>query len=294
MSEASLLAMIILGLMLGLRHGVDWDHIAAIADITGSASPDYELVGARSRSAGAAAAVAPKELARGGVSAWWQESRDRFALATLYAIGHGTVVMALGLAAIWAGSMLPGWLDPIMERVVGVTLVLLGIWIFCSLWRDGASFRLRSRWMLVLSLGSRAWAAVRRRATGHPTHHHPPKLEQYSPQAAFAVGMIHGVGAETGSQALLLASAAGATTALAGSLMLVFFVGGLIISNSLVAVLSTLTFVSLHARRQAFVTIGVAAGVFSLVVGTFFLAGQSSGLPDFQDALDFVFSPNPQ
>ena len=97
--------------------------------------------------------------------------------------------------------------------------------------------------------------------------------------------MIHGVGAETGSQALLLASAAGATTALAGSLMLLFFVGGLIISNSLVAVLSTVTFVSSHAKRQAFVTIGVAAGVFSLVVGTFFLTGQSAARPDLQTAL---------
>ncbi len=31
-----LLALIFLGVALGLRHGIDWDHIAAITDITGS------------------------------------------------------------------------------------------------------------------------------------------------------------------------------------------------------------------------------------------------------------------
>jgi high-affinity nickel-transport protein len=290
-AEASLLAMIALGLMLGLRHGVDWDHIAAIADITGSALPDREATRAASGGVGRSGVAAQGRLAPGKVSAWWQESRGRFSLATLYALGHGTAVMALGLAAIWAGSMLPAWLDPIMERVVGLTLVLLGVWIFYSLWRDGASFRLRSRWMVLLSLGNRAWTAILRRATRHPVHRHARELEHYTPGAAFAVGMIHGVGAETGSQALLLASAAGATTALAGSLMLVFFVGGLILSNSLVAILSTVTFVSSHARRQVFVAIGVAAGVFSLVVGTFFLTGQSAGLPDLREAVDFVFGP---
>lgn len=28
------LALIVLGFVLGLRHGIDWDHIAAITDIT--------------------------------------------------------------------------------------------------------------------------------------------------------------------------------------------------------------------------------------------------------------------
>ena len=40
---------------------------------------------------------------------------------------------------------------------VGVTLILLGLWICYSLWRYGSSFRLQSRWMVVFALVSTAW-----------------------------------------------------------------------------------------------------------------------------------------
>jgi high-affinity nickel permease len=36
MADLGLLALAGLGVSLGLRHGIDWDHIAAITDITGS------------------------------------------------------------------------------------------------------------------------------------------------------------------------------------------------------------------------------------------------------------------
>ena len=56
-------------------------------------------------------------------------------LGTLYALGHGAVVIALGLAALWLGAVLPDWLDPIMGRIVGVTLVALGMWVLFSVYR---------------------------------------------------------------------------------------------------------------------------------------------------------------
>src|SRR5207302_5930210 len=48
------------------------------------------------------------------------------------------------------------------------------------------------------------WGALQARIHGHE---HTPSVHatQYGPKTAFGVGMIHGVGAETGSQALLLA-----------------------------------------------------------------------------------------
>ena len=73
-------------------------------------------------------------------------------LGTLYALGHGAVVIALGLAALAFGALLPDWLDPIMGRIVGLTLLALGLWVMYSIYRyarAGEAFRLRSRWMLV-------------------------------------------------------------------------------------------------------------------------------------------------
>jgi high-affinity nickel-transport protein len=51
---------------LGFRHGIDWDHIAALTDLTAS----------RDR------------------------VRQSMALATMYAVGHALVVFALGVATI--------------------------------------------------------------------------------------------------------------------------------------------------------------------------------------------------
>ena len=91
--------------------------------------------------------------ASGAIGRWTlSEQGEAIRLGTLYALGHGAVVIALGLAAIAFGALLPDWLDPIMGRIVGVTLVALGVWVMYSVYRyarAGERFRLRSRWMLV-------------------------------------------------------------------------------------------------------------------------------------------------
>ncbi|MDP9379381.1 MAG: hypothetical protein M3Q29_04385 [Chloroflexota bacterium] len=247
-----------LGFVLGLRHGIDWDHIAAITDITGSV-------------------VTTDEADIGG------ESHHGFVLATMYALGHASLVVTLGILAIWLGAILPDWVDPILARVVGVTLLLLGFWIFYSLWRYGKSFQLRSRWMLVFSLVGRGWAALKGR------HGHAREVTQYGKKTAYGIGVIHGIGAETGSQAVLLAAAAGTTTRVTGSLLLLFFTVGLVVSNSLVAAFSLLGFVSASTKRNIYVAVGVLTAVFSIIVGASFVMGQEARLPSLEGVLNFFF-----
>ena len=110
------IGLILTALGLGLRHGVDWDHIAAIADLSGNA----------------------------------ENRRRGFMLSMAYAVGHGAVVFLLGTAAIAFGLAIPDGLDELMGRIVGVTLIVLGLWIIAELIRKGQDFRLRSRWMLVI------------------------------------------------------------------------------------------------------------------------------------------------
>lgn len=154
------IGLIFLGLALGLRHGIDWDHIAAITDITGSVVTTEQAEQGDSHSAevstGSHTAVAQRTLPK-STRQRRQEARQGFLLSTMYALGHASVVVLLGLLALWASAILPDWIDPLMERIVGVTLILLGIWIFYSIWRYGRSFRLQSRWMVVFSLIGRAW-----------------------------------------------------------------------------------------------------------------------------------------
>jgi cytochrome c biogenesis protein CcdA len=293
MSSLGLLSLLFLGFALGLRHGIDWDHIAAITDITGSVvtTDEAEELSALDTpgiytSGGFPAQITlTKPMARRKVR---REFREGFFLATMYALGHASLVVVLGLLALWLGAILPDWLDPIMERLVGVTLLILGVWIFYSIWRYGRSFQLKSRWMLVFSLVGRTWEAIRSKITGRPIKHSHDAM-RYGPKTAFGIGLIHGVGAETGSQAVLLATAAGATTKLTASLLLLTFTIGLLLSNSLVAAFSLTGFVSASVRRNVYVVAGALAGVFSLFVGFFFVTGLGTDLPDLQELLNKLF-----
>lgn len=235
------------GLGLGLRHGIDWDHIAAITDVTGTQPQRVKAL----------------------------------RLGTLYALGHASVVVALGVAALWAGSTLPDSMDAAMEVVVGVTLISLGLWLSYTLWRDGASYRLRSRWMLVFDALRRAGHWLDGKITGrvHAHPHAPETRSAYGAGTAYGIGMIHGVGAETGSQVLLFAAAAGATSNMSGSLLLLAFVIGLLLSNSLITVGSVLGFSGSRTHRVAYLGLGVVTAAFSLVVGTLFLLSRGSLLP---------------
>ena len=42
----------------------------------------------------------------------------------MYALGHAAVVVALGLLAIWFGTLLPDWVDGYMEKLVGFNMLL--------------------------------------------------------------------------------------------------------------------------------------------------------------------------
>jgi high-affinity nickel-transport protein len=284
---------------LGFRHGFDWDHIAAITDITSTTTASHADVDVPVGAPVAAGAhgehVTRHEHshASAGVghvireSRYTHEQRHALGLATLYALGHATMVLLLGIAAIAFAAVLPAWVDPILQRVVGVTLVLLGAWVLYSIvqvMRGKDDFRLRSRWMLVFDLARNGWAALQARVHGHE-HRPSAHATQYGPRTAYGVGIIHGIGAETGSQALLLAGVAGATGIGAGIVILLAFTIGLLISNTLVAFVTATGFIGAQRLRQIYVALGVVVGVASLYIGLLFIAGLGTELPDLQELL---------
>lgn len=237
------IALVGTGLGLGLRHGIDWDHIAAISDVTTS-----------------------------------QHSRARsIAMGMLYSVGHAAVVVVLGLLAIWAGSTLPESVDPYMDALVGVTLILLGAWILWSLANNRGRLVLRSRWMLLADVTRRGYRKVARRTVD--TEARP--RGSYGVASSTTVGAIHGIGAETGTQALLLASAAGATSAAAGSFLLVSFAVGLVASNLLITIASTYGWIGVHSQWAIQTAFGIAIAGFSLAIGFLFLFQKSDVLPGF-------------
>ncbi len=342
-------------LALGFRHGIDWDHIAAITDITStSATPptarearlmnepgvmltdesDHSINpggGVHSHGRGAhehenresapvreravasrapvmasvfAAGAGGATLTMGGVSSSPESgvyhdlvrSQSRpWMLGTMYALGHGTVVTILGLIAILAASILPGWIDPLLERVVGVTLIVLAAYLFYSIYRyfrGGGEFHLRSRWMLVFAGIRNGWGWLRSKLNGEREHAHIHAADQYGWKTAYGIGAIHGVGAETGTQALIIATAAGASSKGTSVVVLLMFVVGLLISNTMVTVMSTTGFVSASKRQWIYVAAGLVAAIFSLVVGVVFLSRSADLLPDLGQYFTWLGGPS--
>jgi hypothetical protein len=298
--DLSLLPLILGMVALGFRHGFDWDHIAAITDITSTTTSGHAEVDVPAASPvtphghdeemraheHAHEATGPGPMHAFRESRFAHEQRHAIGLASLYALGHALVVVVLGIVALTVGAILPDWVDPILEKVVGVTLVLLGAWVIYSVvqyLRGKGEFRLRSRWMLVFDVARNAWGALQARIHGHE-HRPSAHATQYGPRTAFGVGLIHGIGAETGSQALLLAGIAG-VTGTTGIVVLLAFVVGLLLANTLVAVVSASGFIGAQRMRTLYVIVGAFAGVASLVIGLLFIFGLGTALPDLQQVI---------
>jgi high-affinity nickel-transport protein len=257
----------------GLRHGIDWDHIAAITDITSTAGSDADSHTLTEQRRNPQTAPPP---------GW----RALF-LSTLYVLGHAAMVAVLGSAALLANTVLPEWVDPILEKVVGATLLLLAGWVFYSLiqhLRGEAEFRLRSRWMLLFSGIAYLWHRLHERLEGR-AHEHEHKLMRYGPLSAFTIGVIHGIGAETGSQVLLIAAVGGAGGTAQGLLLMGSFIFGLVLSNSLLVAVTAAGFLGAQSYRSVYLAVGLATGLFSLVVGLYFLTGLSGALPDLPELI---------
>ena len=91
-------------LVLGLRHGFDYDHLAAISDIT-------------------------------AVQRNWKSG---LRLGMTYALGHAATVVALGVAVLQLHMGLPEGLDHWTERLIGLTLIVLGIGVVAGILRKDA------------------------------------------------------------------------------------------------------------------------------------------------------------
>lgn len=246
-SKLSFGFVVLTAFVLGLRHGLDWDHLAAISDIVGAS----------------------------------ESRKEGFLLGTIYAFGHALVIIFFGLLAIILGARLPKNVDNFMEPVVGVTLILLSVYLMVSLvhhFRSGGEFRLRSRWTLVFQL-LRHLHQMFHHFLKHPLKPKETRKFNYSLPVALGVGMIHGLGAETPSQVLVLAAAAGAAGGAVALLILLAFVSGLFISNSLLVILTNFGFTRFAKNQNLLFGLSLVTAIFSFTIGLMFLTHHGTFLP---------------
>lgn len=232
----------------GLRHGVDWDHIAAITDI---------------------ASV--------------QEDRGRsIRLGGFYIVGHALVIGTLAILAILVGAQVPGWLDASMGSLVGITLIALGVYVVLSVIRARrrkGDVRLQSKWGLMVNGASRFYERLRAVITRTEVRPHRRFFESYTSASCVGVGMIHGIGAETPTQVILFSAAAGIAGTTGSLLLLGAFLVGMLVTNGAMVLTASRGLVGMDRSNRKFLGVAAAIGLFSIGIGVLTLSGLGDSLP---------------
>jgi high-affinity nickel permease len=231
---------------LGFRHGLDYDHIAAITDISSVQS----------------------------------RPRDAMKFGLLYVAGHAATVAVLGAAAVIFRIALPAASDRWAERLVGITLVLLGLYVLGTFFRPGThSHAPRTRITLVVN--GLLWVYWRLSRLFGGTRVEAPQIfkDGYGARSTFVVGVIHGLGAETPTQILLFLMAANLGGTGAGLLGLLMFIVGLLAMNTLMCASAAGLFSATLSHPNALRALTLATSVYSIIVGAIFLVGSAGKLP---------------
>ncbi|HYM74514.1 MAG TPA: hypothetical protein VE377_00930 [Candidatus Dormibacteraeota bacterium] len=231
---------------LGFRHGLDYDHIAAISDISSVQS----------------------------------RPRDAMRYGLLYVAGHATTVAVLGTAAVVFRISLPAASDRWTQRLVGITLLLLGIYVLGTFFRPPAhSHAPRTRITLLVNGALWVYWWLTRLFGG--TRVEAPQVfkDGYGTTSTFAVGVIHGLGAETPTQILLFLMTANLGGTGAGLLGLLMFILGLLLMNTLMCASAAGLFSATLARPNALRALTLVTSAYSIVVGAIFLLGSAAKLP---------------
>lgn len=241
------IGLIFLALLFGFRHGIDWDHIAAITDLVGGEG----------------------DKKKGLILSFW------------YAFGHEVVIVVLGGMAVLVGLSIPDWVDAVMERVVGLTLILLAIFMLSFLYRNRKQkeFIMVSRWRILFIGFYNVFARITGRFLGNHRMFDSTIRLDVSRTGAFAIGIAHGIGAETPTQLLLFTTVASIGSPYYGFLTVFAFVIGLFVSHTLLALVSLMGFKRSLKNKWVFQGVALATSVYSLGIGSLCILGKSSILP---------------
>ena len=228
-------SLLALGFLLGVKHALEADHVAAVA----------------------ALATRQTSLAQ------------RAALGGAWGVGHALTLFGVGAAVLGLGLALPAGLARGFEAAVGVVLVALGLDVLRRLRRERVHFHAHRHGDGELHVHAHAHLPAER-ASHDPSRHDHEHVPSPLPRALF-VGGLHGL---AGSAALVLLSAeAASTTAQAFGYLTAFSVGSIAGMSALSFAISLpLRF---SPQRLAPLSRGLQAalGVFSVAFGLWIALG---------------------
>jgi len=149
-----MLGILVLGLLLGLQHAVEADHIAAVASLT----------------------------TRG------KNLRDAARQGAAWGLGHSLTLLLVGGSVLLIDGVIGERLSLLLESVVGLMLILLGADVLLRLWRRRVHFHVHSH-DTETHFHAHSHAPDGRHDADPHDHRHTRKV----PVRALLVGMVHGM-----------------------------------------------------------------------------------------------------
>jgi len=159
-----MLEILLMGFLLGMRHAVESDHVAAVASLV-SKSPGLH---------------------------------ESIRLGSFWGLGHTLTLFAFGSAVMLLDQLIPDHMAMLLEFAVGIMLVLLGIDVLRRLMLERMHLHAHRHADGTLHMHIHAHSdEVPHTASIHDEHQHSGQL----PLRALLVGMMHGM---AGSAALIV------------------------------------------------------------------------------------------
>lgn len=184
-------SLMLLGFLIGMRHAIEADHVAAVASLVSRTESSTQAV----------------------------------SQGVLWGIGHTLMLFAFAGAVLVFGVGIPEMLAQLLEFVVGAMLVLLGMDVLWRIYRDKIHFHVHQHGDGVRHVHTHSHA---RDASGQhdPSQHHHSHRKPFFTARALWVGSMHGM---AGSAALMLLTLGTVNTPLTGLFyVLLFGVGSIL------------------------------------------------------------------
>lgn len=169
-------SILLLGFLLGLRHAIESDHVAAVASLA-SRRPTL---------------------------------RHAVLQGAVWGVGHTVTLLAACSAVLFLDQAMPEAVARAIEAAVGLMLVVLGLDVLRRLWRDRIHFHVHRH-----ANGTTHFHAHSHRGEAHhdPLHHRHEHAQGF-PLRALCVGMMHGLAGSAALLLLTAQSVASLVTGL--------------------------------------------------------------------------------
>ncbi len=235
-----LISLLTLGFLMGVRHALEADHVAAVASLATRAS----------------------------------SARESARLAALWGAGHAATLLLVGGLVVWLGATVPDGVARVLEAAAGALLVFLGVDVLRRVRRRQVHFHVHRHEGGVHHLHAHAHAGE------PAAEHDPARHRHEHPRGlllrALLVGSVHGM---AGSAALVVLSLQ-AVSSTAGAVAYIALFGAGAVAGMVLFSLAIALPLGLRVRRLEYASRGLEAalGAASVLIGAWIFVRSGLGV----------------